>query len=101
MGWQNDRIGLQIERALNDVRITPGCDIEFLVSGGGKISLTGCFVRLNDLDAVLRAIAPIPGVSDLQLDVSVAQPMVGRRRRTRDSPPPRRDGASGTNGFGE
>jgi hypothetical protein len=83
MNWRDERIGLQIERALCDTRITQGCDFELLVSSG-KILLAGRFVRLSDLDRVLNAIAGIPAVSDIQLEVSVDEPLdvPGRRKRS-------------------
>lgn len=94
VSWRDERIGVQIERALYGTRITQGCDFELLVSSG-VVLLAGRFVRLSDVDAVLEAIAPIPGLRDIQLDVSVFELIVFSERQSHKAARYWRNGWSG------
>lgn len=74
MNWRDERIGLQIERALADILLTPGCDVEILVYGG-QVLLTAQLGRDSELDTILRALTTVPGVRAIDIDVAIMAPI--------------------------
>jgi hypothetical protein len=80
MNWRDERIGLQIERALAGVRLARGCELEILVRDG-KVLLTARFVRLTEFDAVIDALAAVPGIRDIDFEVSIVEALVIRSWR--------------------
>jgi hypothetical protein len=89
MNWQDERINLQIERALADVRLTQGCEVEIFVREG-RVLLTAELGRASELDTIIRALGRIPGVRSLDIDVAIVEPIFvskacrRHRRKTND-----------------
>lgn len=73
MNWRNDRLGLQVERALGDVRLTRGCELEILIHDG-IIELGAQLANESELAAVIEALMCIPGVLEIRFCVAVTEP---------------------------
>jgi|GEM_PF-2863279 len=73
MSWRDERIGLQIERALEDIRLTPGCDVEILVHDGEAI-LTAKLGCKSEFEAIVSALEAVPGVRRLRTEVTILEP---------------------------
>ncbi len=79
--WRDERISLQIERALADVGLPQGRDVEVVVYDG-SVLLIAQLDRISELDAILHALKYVPGMRDISLDVAVAGPIfVPTKRR--------------------
>ena len=75
MNWQDDRLGLQVERALTDVRLTRGCELEIFIHDG-IIELGAQLANETELAAVIEALMFIPGV--LVSPGRLIPPLLGR-----------------------
>jgi len=73
MNWRNDRLGLQIERALIDVRLTRGCELEIFIRDG-IVELDAQLADESELAAVIEALMFIPGVLEIRFCVAVTEP---------------------------
>lgn len=85
--WRDDRLGVQIEHALADVTLTPGCDFGVLIRQG-NVKLIGQMVWNRDFEAVLDVLLEIPGVEEVTVAVVIAgcEPIgdgLGRKRSGR------------------
>lgn len=74
MSWRDERIGQQIEWALADIRLSQGCEVEILVYGG-QVLLVAQLGRNSELDTILRALATVPGVRNIDIDVAIIEPI--------------------------
>jgi hypothetical protein len=72
--WRDERISLQIERALADVGLPRGRDVKVVVYDG-SVLLIAQLERVSELDAILDALQYVPGMRDISLDVAVAGPI--------------------------
>jgi hypothetical protein len=73
VNWRNDRLGLQVERALANVRLTRGCELDVFIHDG-TIELGAQLANESELAAVLKALMYIPGVLEVRFCVAVAEP---------------------------
>lgn len=81
MDWRDERISLQVERALADVGLPQGCTVEVVVYDR-SVLLIAQLDRLSELDAILDALTYVSGMRDISLDVAVAGPVfVPTKRR--------------------
>jgi hypothetical protein len=78
MSWRDERIGLQVERALADIRLTQGCEVEVLVREGQLVLIAQLGLD-SELDAILRALATVPGVRGIGIDVAITKPILVSR----------------------
>jgi hypothetical protein len=81
--WRDKRITLQIERALADVRLPQGCNVEVVVYDG-SVLLIAQLGRLSELDAILGALKCVPGMRNIGMDVTVAGPIFVPTRQSRN-----------------
>lgn len=82
MNWQDERIGLQIERALAHVRLTQNCQVEIFVCKG-QIQLIAQLHQDGELDSILYALGTIPGVRSIEIDVAIKTPIFLSKNRQR------------------
>ena len=77
MDCQDEQIRLKVEEALACFRSTQSRHVEPVVSDG-KVLLIARLEHVSELIAVLRALELVPGVRDISLDASIAEPMSGQ-----------------------
>jgi len=73
MNWQDDRLGLQVERALADVRLTRGCELDIFIHDG-IVELGAQLANESELAAVIEALMFIPDVLEIRFCVAVTEP---------------------------
>jgi osmotically-inducible protein OsmY len=72
MNWRDERLAFQIGRALADIGLTQGCELDVLVCEG-SVFLVGELVLVRDFDAVLGALVSVPGVRQVKTYVAVGE----------------------------
>ena len=74
MNWRDERLGLQVERALADVRLTQGCEVDVLIHDG-IVDLGVQLANESEFVAVIEVLMFISGVREVTFCVAIADPV--------------------------
>jgi hypothetical protein len=74
MNRRDDELSRQVERALSELRLAKGSEVEARVDDDGTLSVIGMFHSSDELEAAINAIVDVTGVGQVTCMVGVIEP---------------------------